>query len=722
MKKVVLNIEGMTCSACSNGLEKYVKKQKGVFNAYVNLVLATLNVEYDDTLLDITDIEQLVQNAGFKSLGEFKKISLETQKNNKKLKLVFGALVLVSLILCSTVLHFETKIQTLFSFVLSTYFLIDGRDIIKSGLKNMLHLMPNMDTLVMLGTLTCYSYSLYHAYLILSDLVLTAPLYFESGAMIIYFIKLGRYIENLNQNKTRQAISKLVTITPDFALKLQNKTETKVTIDEIQKGDILVSYAGDKIAADGIIVDGSAHFDESFITGESKTKKKQVGDHVLAGAFNYDGYIHYQALKIGKQSSVSEIVQLVLEASATKPRMAQFADKVSGIFVPSIILLALLTFAYTLFSEQQFHLAIVKFVTILVCACPCALGLATPLALITGEGIALQNGILIKKSSILENASKINAIVFDKTGTLTEGKLKIDKIFNFSQYSDKQLCELASILEAQSKHPIANAFKTSVLSHNMPISHFENLSGLGIKAKIDNHDVLLGNQKLLEKYKIKLSKNHFYKTKENDYTPVYMAVDGKFEALFCLKDVLKENANIVVKWLEKNHISVWMLTGDNALTANLIAKAVGIKHVLADVLPSQKVLQINFLKKCGYCVMMVGDGINDSPSLSAANIGLSMNSGTEIAMDSSDVILQNNNLINILKLLEISRQTVKIIKQNLFWAFFYNILMLPIAMGALSGFGIEMSPHIAALAMIFSSLFVVFNTLRLKKIHLFHTV
>ncbi|MBR2299703.1 MAG: heavy metal translocating P-type ATPase [Alphaproteobacteria bacterium] len=712
MKKAILLIDGMTCSACSNGLEKYVKKQRGVLNAYVNLVMATLNVEYDESELRLVDIEKFVASAGFKSLGEFKKLEPQKQEKSQKIKFIIGAVLLLLMMWLSMFTNFEPTHKVWVLSLLGTVFLFEGRKTLSSGVKNLIHLMPNMDSLITLGVVTSFLYSLY-----IAVFAIDAPVYFESAAMIIYFVLLGRMIEGGARQKTLEAVQKLVTITPDFAVLFKNGKEQKVTLDEVKKGDVLAVYAGDKAAVDGVIVEGSAHFDESFITGESKPVKKQIGNTVLAGSFNYDGYVLYEAKNIGKQSSVSQIVQMVTEAAASKPKTARVADEVSGVFVPVIIALALMTFIFYLWYGADLSFAVIKFVTVLVASCPCALGLAVPLAVVMGEGLALKEGILIKKADVLERAKDINAVLFDKTGTLTQGKPKIAKIFNYSNLSDDDLIKTAAALEEKSAHPIANAFKAYLFERKIKagrIEKFENLAGLGLKGVVGGKEVVLGNAKLLKEcgLKAKLSDEKALTDEQNSI--VYVAIDGKVSGLIGIKDMLKENAAELIKALESKKIDVWMLTGDNESTAQKVASMVGIKNVMANVLPNQKTQKVRELKNAGLKVMMVGDGINDSPALTASDIGLSIDTGTEIAVSSADVVLKNDHLMNIVKLFDISKKTFKIIKQNLFWAFFYNMLMLPVAMGFLATFGIELSPHIASLAMVLSSMFVVGNTLRLR--------
>ena len=732
MKNIILSIDGMTCSACSNGLEKYLNKQNGIFNASVNLVMANATITYDEKILDQEKIEKYVKQAGFKSLGIFKEFNIE--KNNKKEKYKFIIFTVLAIILMYISMghmvglksislldpHNNPVNYTISLLILTIAFFIYGYDILKNGYKNLIHKIPNMDTLVTIGVISSFGYSLYGMYKILSgNMHYTMNLYFESSAIIIYFVKLGRYIDGISKDKTKEAIQKLVEITPNKAIIEVNGTQKEVTLDEIKKGDIVISKAGDKIAVDGEIIDGNTHLDESFITGESKPVTKNIGDKVIAGSLNYDGFIKYKAEKIGKESTVSEIVKLVIEASNTKAPIAKIADKISGYFVPTVIVIAVITFIGYLILGYGIASALSTFITVLVVACPCSLGLATPLAIVVSEGMCANNGILVKKSEILENASKINTIVFDKTGTLTYGKLKISKIYNYSKLSTNELIKIAGSIEEKSTHPIGKAFVDYMEKNKIErkkVKEFKNISGFGIIGIIENEKIILGNRKIIEKFSIK--NNYLDDEKKlalEGNSIIYVANESKILALIGVNDIVRENAKDVIGKLKELKINSIMLTGDNKETAEKIGQELGITEVISNVLPSQKSETIKMLKAKGNKVMMCGDGINDSPALTNADIGVSVKSGTDIAMDSSDVILTKNDLNSVLKLIKISEKTIKNIKQNLFWAFFYNCLMIPVAIGVLKPVGISINPMIASLAMVFSSLTVILNSLRLKK-------
>lgn len=733
MKKIILSIEGMTCSACSNGLEKYLNKQKGIKNATVNLIMANSLIEYDEKVLDINDLERFVKEAGFKSAGIYTENDISKKSKNQKVQLIVFAILIIMLMYISMGQMIGLKIPnainmhinpigySIILMLLTIAFIIYGFDIIKSGYKNLIHKSPNMDTLVSIGVISSVLYSLYSMVKIFQgNHMYSEKLYFESAAMIIFFIKLGRYLDGVSKDKTKEAIQKLVQITPKDAVIKVNGTEKRVTIDQVKEKDILISKPGERISVDGKVTFGKTHVDESFITGESKPVTKKVGDTVIAGSINYDGYIEYEAERIGNKSTISEIIKLVLEATNTKAPIAKLADKVSGYFVPIVIIIAFLTAMFYLLTGNDFSLVINTFVTVLVVACPCSLGLATPLAIVISEGVCASRGILVKKSEVLENAQKIDTIVFDKTGTLTYGNLKISKIYNFSNYTDKEIIQIVGSLEKSSTHPISNAFKTYMQENKinyLEACNFEDISGYGIRGKIRNDEIILGNAKILSKYNIEnVHKKDEKELAKDGNTIVYVIKNKEVISLIGINDIVRENAKEVIENLKKYKIEPIMLTGDNDETARKIASIIGIENVISNVTPNEKVKTIKRLKEEGKLVMMCGDGINDSPALASSNIGVSVSSGTDIAMDSADVILTKNNLKSIIELIKISKKTIRNIKQNLFWAFFYNTLMIPIAMGLFRNWGIVINPMIASIAMVISSLTVIFNALRLRKV------
>jgi len=807
LKKILLKIDGMTCSACSTGLEKYLNKQEGV-KASVNLVMNNASIEYDEKKYTVEDLEKFVAKAGFESLGIDNLEREEKKKSNEKYKLI-GITIISLLILYISMSHmvglpvipFLNMMKFPINYacvlwILSSIVIFIGKDIIKNGIKNFIHKTPNMDTLVTIGVVSSYLYSVYEMIMIFKGQTqYVESLYFEASAIVIFFIKIGKYIENINKNKTKQAIQDLMTITPNNATIERDGKEIIVTIDEIKKGDIVVCKPGEKIAVDGVVLDGVSHINESFITGESVPVKREKGSKVVAGSINYEGTIKYEAEKIGKESTVSEIVRLVVEATNTKAPIAKIADKISGFFVPVVIMIAIISFGVWLAISKDFGTAINVFVSILVVACPCSLGLATPLAIVVATGNASRKGILIKNSEALENAHKVKTIVFDKTGTLTKGELTVSKICNYSELSDEEIIRDVAVIERKSEHPIARAVvryaeevkqekigrlkkereelakiekeakreeKENVTKREeteevvkreetekvdiervevIQVTGFKAIPGIGVSAIIDGNNYLIGNKKLMIENEIELNsvfkaEDNLNKVKaredellkqsqnkiENDAevlsdsgnSLLFVAKDKELIALIGVKDVVRENAKEVIESLYASNKRVVMLTGDNENTARYIGEEIGIKEIIANVKPKEKADKIKELKKDGL-VMMCGDGINDSVSLVTADIGVSISTGTDIAMDSSSVVLMNENLSKINDLLEISKRTIRNIKQNLFWAFFYNICMIPIAMGLFSGLGVAMNPMMSSFAMTLSSLTVVLNACRLIK-------
>lgn len=759
MKKVLLKIGGMTCSACSSGLEKFLNRQDGIESASVNLVMNNANIQYDEQKLNIEQIEKFVEKAGFESLGIDNLQEEEKKQNNQKYKLIsLGILAVITLYISmghmiglpaipNLDMHKNPISYSIALLILTVITCVFGWDILKNGYKNLIHKSPNMDTLVGLGVLSSIIYSLYGTFMILKgNYEYVNNLYYESAVIIIFFIKIGKYIENRNKDKTKEAISQLMMITPKHATVIRDGKEVQVTIDEIKEGDIVICKPGEKIAVDGEIIDGTTHIDESFITGESMPVKKENGKKVIAGSINYEGTIEYRAEKIGKNSTVSEIVKLVVEATSTKAPIAKIADKISGIFVPVIMLIAVLTGIIWFIINRDVSWSINVFISVLVVACPCSLGLATPLSIVIASGESSKKGILIKNSEALENAHKVKTIAFDKTGTLTKGKLSLSKIYNYtgntlilenkgkdkaegeknrneqSEISDSELIKIVASVEAKSEHPIARGIVNDAKDRKIElkkVKEFQSIAGLGVTALYNGEKYLIGNRKLMEQNGVEIieqvEKDEEKLQKEGN-SILFVAKENELIALLGVKDNVKENAKDVVSKLKLFGINVVMLTGDNEKTAHAIADSIGIDNVIAGVMPKDKAETIENLKKNDGMVMMCGDGINDSVSLVKADIGVSVGSGTDVAMDSSNVVLMNNNLEKIVDLIEISRKTIRNIKQNLFWAFFYNLCMLPIAIGVFSPLGIVINPMMASIAMTISSVTVTLNSLRLKRI------
>jgi len=725
MKRVRLRIDGMTCSACSNSLEKYLLKQEGVIDAVVNLVLQEVSIEFEDNIT-INILEKYIGEAGFKSLGigRLEDILKLDAKKNRRIIILMGVLTTLIFFISKFTfikLVFGYKVYTLILMLLTILVMYLARDIIISGIKNISHKTPNMNSLITISVLCSFSYSIYSAIMLLlgNDKYLNY-LYFDSVSMVLFFVKIGKFIEGLSKFKTMDAIKKLVQITPERALLKVGNTEKQVTIDEVKVDDILIVKPGMKIAVDGVVIKGNSYLDESFITGESMPVKKRKNDNVIAGSMNYDGVLEYKAKKIGRNSTISEIVHLVMDATNTKAPIARLADKLSSYFVPILLVIATITFVVYLLLGNTFDEAINTFVTILVVACPCALGIATPLALVVSMGVSANKGILIKSGNILEIASKVDTIIFDKTGTLTKGKLEISKMYNDSTYNDKELLRVVASIEANSNHPISYTFLEYAKNKKLKlydVDEFENVNGIGIIGKINNDLYYLGNNKLFNMLDVVNS----YIKEEKELTKlgnsiVYVIKNNKVISLIGLKDVIRDESIEVISKLKKLNKDIVMLTGDNKDTALLVSKELGINEVVANVTPKEKASLIEDLKENGKKIMMVGDGINDAPALALADIGVSLEGASDIATNTADVLILKNDLTRIVSLVIISKNTIKNIKENLFWAIIYNMCMIPIAIGLFKPFGIVLNPVMASVAMTMSSLTVVFNALRLRKI------
>ena len=720
MKKKILNIEGMTCSACSNGLEKYLNKQEGIEDTTVNLVMATASVEYDENVVQDSDLDRFVKEAGFKSLGERPKGGNNKWARIFLIQFAFLAIILMYISMGHMagfpIPYVVDKIHnpiayTIFEIIVTISFLIWGIDIIINGFKNIFHRMPNMDSLVGVGVLVNFAYSMYNAVNIFQGKIhLVDNLYFESCAMIILFIKLGRYIDKNNKARAVDSIKNLVTITPKNGTIKKNGKETVVTINEIQKGDIVICHPGEKIAVDGKVVLGQSHTDESFITGESKPVSKTIGDNVLAGSINYDGYIEYEAERIGKDSSISHIVEdssishivdLVVDATNTKAPIAKFADKISGVFVPVIFGIAIISFIINILVTKDINLALNALVSVLVVACPCALGLATPLAQVVALGNGARKGIVIKTGEALEGLNNIDTVIMDKTGTITKGEMVIADVYFVNMQEDN--LKLLRSLEKKSNHPLAKSVAKEE-SSPFDVTEFSEIAGRGIKGKIKGTMYYAGNAKMLDTLGLD-------NTLENKESIIYFVKENELLGIVGLRDEVKPRIKDVVNSLKEIGKKVVMLSGDNENTANIIAKEVGIEDVFSNISPDGKLEKIRELNT-NQNVVMIGDGINDSPALKEATIGISVSNGTDISSDSADIMLLNEDMSNILDLFKLGNKTMKIIKQNLFWALGYNLLMIPLATGLLT---ITLNPMIASLAMTLSSLTVVLNSLRLRR-------
>ena len=716
MKNIILNVGGMTCSGCSAGLEKYLNKQEGIFSASVNLVLATVKIEYDENLLDVNKLNKFIEESGFTSYGE------EYNKNKRKPErfvLLIYTVLTILLMYISMGNMFKIKMPNIIDMhsnpiiyavslaVITFLYFIYGFDIIKSGIKNLVNKMPNMDSLIMIGVIVNYLYSLFNMILVFrGDMNGLHHLYFEASAMTILFVKIGRFIDKNNRIKATDAVKGLVSVTPKNAVKLVDGEEKTVTINEISKGDIIVCRPGEKIAVDGIVRKGRTNINEALITGESKPVHKEIGDEVIAGSINCNGYIEYEAVRIGRETNISNIVKMVVEATNSKTEIQKFVDKVSGIFVPAIFIIAVLASILNFVIIRDISIAVNVFVTVLVVACPCALGIATPLAMVVSIGKLSKNGIFIKSSESLEILKDIKNVVFDKTGTLTNGKFSIVE----KNISDENMLILQSI-EFNSKHPIAQSICEFSNFNKIEVTNFREIEGYGLQADIGNTTYYVGSSKFVKEQCI----NNIYENDEErflskGYTIVYLFNNDGVLGIVGLADTVKDGVKDLIQELKNMNKNIYMLTGDNEASAKIIANEIGIDNVESNLTPKQKLVYVSNMNDDTNSVMMVGDGINDSPSLKSAAIGVSVEGGSDISADSSDIILMNSNIGIISLLLKVGKKTNRIIKQNLFWAVFYNCLMIVVATGLLP---IHINPMIASMAMMMSSLMVVFNSLRL---------
>ena len=726
MKYTILKVKWMTCSACSSWLEKYLKRQKWIISANVNLVLATAEIEYEG--ITIKDIEWFISDVGFQSWWEFKWIDEEkTDKREKILLFIMWALILLLVYLWMgkmlglwelPILNNSNHI--LFSSVIlwiTILFLIYWYDIIKSWILNLIHRIPNMDSLVSLWVGFAFWFSVYWYINILQwNTEWLSSLYFETVCMIIFFIKLWRYIEKISKEKTKEALKELVQITPNLAILKTNSWEKEVNLSELKVNDILICKPGWKIAVDWIITKWETHLDESFLTWESAAVNKTIWDKVIAWSINYDGYIEYQAKKIWKDSTISGIVRMVIQATSWKTKIQKVADKISWYFVPIIISIAILTLIIKLIIWDGLQSSLIHSITVLVVACPCALWLAVPLVSVVSNWIFAKKWLFIRNNEIIERARKINTIVLDKTWTLTQWKLSVFKAYNFSDYSDKELLNIVANIEKQSLHPISTAFN---VDKELEVKDFKNISWFWLKWNIKNNEYYLVNNNYLEKLKInKNSKNSEYEELSNNWcSSIYVIENKEIIWLIWVKDNIRKESISVIKEFDGKWIETIMLTWDNKTTANIIAHELWIKTVISEVLPTEKADKIWKLVEEWKEVMMVWDWINDAPSLVKASIGISINDWTDVAKDSADVILTKNNLLNILDLIKISQKAYNIIKQNLFRAFIYNICMIPIAIGIFEKYWISITPVYWAIAMVISSICVILNSLRLKLIY-----
>ncbi|NLU26515.1 MAG: copper-translocating P-type ATPase [Hungateiclostridium thermocellum] len=726
MAKVELKISGMSCAACSARIEKRLNKVAGVAKASVNLATERANIEYDADKVKTDDLIKIVDDLGYKA-ERIENISKDREKEQrekeiKKLKaeLIASAILSSPLILAMVFMltgidvpflhneYFQLVIATPVQFIIGLRFYRNAYHAIKAR-------SANMDVLIAMGTSAAYFFSVYNAFFAHPvEMGMMKELYFEASSTIITLILLGKYLEAVAKGKTSEAIKKLMGLQAKTARVVRNGVEEDIPVEEVQVGDIIVVRPGEKIPVDGRIIEGNSSVDESMLTGESLPVEKKVGDFVTGATINKFGTFKFEATKVGKDTVLSQIIKMVEDAQGSKAPIQKIADRVSGIFVPAVIGIAVVTFAAWYLATGELNSAIVNAVSVLVIACPCALGLATPTAIMVGTGKGAEKGILIKGGEHLEMAYKLNSVVLDKTGTITKGKPEVTDIIPLGSMEKNEIVKLSAVAEKASEHPLGVAIYEKGKSEFGAIpdpAKFEAIPGRGVAAVFDDKNIYIGTRKLMKEKGLDISKieSDIAKLEDEGKTAMLMAVDDRVEAILAVADTVKEHSGEAIEQLLKMGIDVYMITGDNERTAKAIAKQVGITNVLAEVLPENKAEEVEKLKKQGRIVGMVGDGINDAPALATADIGMAIGTGTDVAMEAADITLMRGDLRAIPTAIKLSRRTMRKIKQNLFWAFIYNIIGIPFA-----AFGL-LSPIIAGAAMAFSSVSVVTNSLSLKR-------
>ena len=730
-------VTGMSCASCANAVEKALNKNNDI-NASVNFATEKLNIEYDEKKYNFDKIREIVESAGYglaEDMTEDKKVELYQEKiTSLKNRLILAVIFVVPLLYISmghmlgAVLpeFLNPKVNplnfALAQFVLTLPIIYAGRDFFLHGFKNLVRKSPTMDSLIAIGTTAAIFYGIYATFRIVTvDPEAHMDLYYETAGTIITLILFGKLLEAKTKGQTSSAIKKLIGLQPKKAKIIENGAEKEVLIENLKVGDIVIVKPGEKIAVDGRIVEGATSIDESMLTGESLPVSKKVGDKVVGGSINKNGSIRFEATEIGKNTVLSQIIKLVEEAQGSKAPISRMADIVSAYFVPIVIGIAIITGIAWFLSGSGLVTALSFFIAVLVIACPCALGLATPTSIMVGTGKGAENGILIKSGEALETAHKIKTVVFDKTGTITKGKPVLTDLIAYGKYNENELLKIAASVENDSEHPLAEAIVNKAKEKNIEIKPYEKfraMPGYGIRAIFEGKEVQIGNRKLMENRKInvEISQKDYDILSNEGKTPMYISIDNELAGLVAVADVIKETSKEAIEKLKKMGIKTIMLTGDNEKTAKFIAKQVGIDDVISEVLPYQKSQKVKELQEKDEFVAMVGDGINDSPALAQANVGIAIGNGTDVAIESADIVLIRNDLRDVAGAISLSKATITNIKENLFWALFYNVLGIPFAAGIFYAFfnGPKLDPMIAAFAMSFSSVSVLGNALRLK--------
>lgn len=744
------NVTGMTCSACSASVEKAVKKLEGINSVSVNLLTNSMVVHYNEEVIDENNIIEAVTSAGYgasvfsKNKNEIKvsdKMRVEDEIKEMKKRLIISFAFLIPLMYISMghmmglpLPSFLSGLENAISygmtqFLLALVIVYVNRKYYQVGFKTLFKGSPNMDTLIAIGSSAAMVYGIFAIYrmgygLGIQDFELVEKyhmdLYFESAAMILALITLGKYLEKKSKGKTSEAITKLMDLAPKTATILRNNKEVIVPIEEVLKDDIVMVKPGESIPVDGVIIEGSSFIDQSAITGESIPVEKNIGDKVIAATINKNGYFKFKAEKVGDDTTLAQIISLVEDASSSKAPIAKLADKISGVFVPIVISISIISTIVWLLVGKSFEFSLSIGIAVLVISCPCALGLATPVAIMVGTGKGAENGILIKSAEALETAHKIQTVVLDKTGTITEGKPKVTEIVVNSNINKNELLKIAASIEKPSEHPLADAIVEKAKKENitlLDVDNFISITGKGIKAEINNNIYYAGNLSLMKENNIDYSK---FEKVINDLakkgkTPLCFSDDSILFGVIAVADTIKPTSKKAIEEFKNMGINIVMLTGDNKNTAEAIRKELNIDKVIAEVLPQDKEKEVRKIQESGKKVAMIGDGINDAPALARADVGIAIGAGTDIAIESADIVLMKSDLLDGVTTIKLSKAVIKNIKENLFWAFFYNAIGIPLAAGVFYNIlGWKLNPMFGAFAMSLSSVCVVSNALRLK--------